>query len=188
MALRANDPRLGLTEREWNELEDPPGYRFEIIRGELDVTPGASPEHGSAIGELYVALRRKLPEGLRIVIDVDWHLNFAGRVTSAPRPDLMVVPADGPVVPILAVEVLSPSDHHKFQGTELTRIEAKRLDYAHAGLEHYLELDLASGTVFRYKLRADMVGGWSVRDAAEGHNALYAKEPFEYLLIPSDLI
>jgi Uma2 family endonuclease len=109
MALRANDPRLGLTVKEWEELEDPPGYRFEVIQGELDMTPGATPEHGRALGELYVELRRNLPEGLRIVIDVDWLLSTAARVTAAPRPDLMVIPMDGPVVPLLVAEVLSPS-------------------------------------------------------------------------------
>jgi Uma2 family endonuclease len=185
MALRANDPRLGLTVKEWEELEDPPGYRFEVIRGELDMTPGATPEHGRALGELYVGLRRNLPEGLRIVIDVDWLLSTAARVTAAPRPDLMVIPMDGPVVPLLVAEVLSPSDHHRFRGTDSSRIAAKCLDYADAGLEHYLEVDLATVTITRYKL--DLLGELCIADCVERHDALVANEPFPYVLVPSSL-
>jgi Uma2 family endonuclease len=186
MALRADDPRLGLTVKEWEELEDPPGYKFEVIRGELDMTPGATPEHGRALGELYVELRRNLPEGLRIVIDVDWRLTTAARVTSAPRPDLMVIPAEGPVVPLLVVEVLSPSDHHRFRGTESSRIAAKRLDYTNAGLEHYLEVDLVTATITRYKL--DLLNELRIADCVERHDALVANEPFPYVLVPSSLI
>lgn len=187
MALRANDPRLGLTEAEWAELEDPPGHRFEIIRGELDMTPGASPEHGEALGLIFGELRRWLPDDLRIVIDSDWHLTVEARVTTAPRPDLMVIPRQGPVVPVLAVEVLSPSDHHSFRGTRWTRIEAKRLDYADAGLPHYLEVDLQTATITRYR-NDGVAGGWRIADCVDQGNVLVADEPFRYVLVPNQLV
>lgn len=184
MALRPGDPRL--TANEWGELEDPPGHRFAIIRGELDVTPGATPEHGQALGELYVALRRSLPAGLRIVIGVDWHLESAAKVTAAPRPDLMVIPIDGPVVPLLVIEVLSPSDHHRFRGLDLSRIEAKRLDYAEAGLQHYVEVDLleSPALVSRYELRN---GRLVATDEAIGTETLASELPFPYEIRPADL-
>jgi Uma2 family endonuclease len=185
MAIRSDDARLGLTVREWKELDDPPGYKFAIIGGELDVTPGATPEHGRALGELYVELCRSLPDELQIVIDVDWHLESAARVTMAPRPDLMVIPLEGRVVPVLVVEVLSPSDHHLFRGTRLSRIQAKRLDYAEAGLEHYLEVDMATVTITRYRLRDGVL---ERVDSTEQDELMVADEPFLYCLAPSSVL
>jgi Uma2 family endonuclease len=189
MALRADDPRFALTAAEWAEMEDPPGHRFQVIRGELDVTPGPAPEHGTAVGEIYGALRRELPEGFRLTIDSDWHLMAGARVAAAPRPDLLVIPREGPIVPILAVEVLSPSDHHRFRGTDLTRIQAKRLDYADAGLRHYLEVDLHAATIMRYELdlrdlEADEL---VVVDSVVDDDVLSAMHPFPYTLYPSAL-
>jgi Uma2 family endonuclease len=185
MALRADDPRLALTVEEWAEMEDPPGHRFQVIRGELDVTPGPAPEHGEAVGEIYGELRRSLPPELRITIDSDWHLAVDARVAMAPRPDLMVIPRTGPIVPVLAVEVLSPSDHHRFRGTEWTRIEAKRLDYADAGLEHYLEVDLKTCTVVRYELRDGVL---VIVDGVEQGDALVSRVPYAYVITPKHVM
>lgn len=190
MALRADDPRLALSAAEWVEMEDPPGHRFEVVRGELDVTPGATPEHGEALGLIYVELTRHLPEGLRVVIDSDWRLMVGARVAAAPRPDLMVIPREGPVVPILVVEVLSPSDHHRFRGSDLTRIEAKRMDYADAGLRHYLEVDLHAVTIKRYELLLRDLDDDQlvVVDSVVDDDMLSVQQPIEYSLVPSAIV
>jgi Uma2 family endonuclease len=185
MALRADDPRLSLTERDWIEMEDPPGHRLQIIRGQLDVTPGAAPEHGTALGLIFRELMHNLPEELRITIDADWHVMTGARVAAAPRPDLMVIPREGPIVPVLAVEVLSPSDHHQFRGPGPTRIEAKRLDYADARLHHYLEVDLHAVTITRYELN---VATLRAVDSVVDDDVLVAVQPFPYQLTPSALV
>ena len=92
------------------------GHRYEVVAGELLVTPAPSWQHGDAVAELFVILRRYCREHL------------VGHVKIAPQdvefdqrnmvePDLFVVPLVDGAKPLewaavqrllLAVEVLSP--------------------------------------------------------------------------------
>ena len=136
---------------EWDELSDPPGQRWEIIGGELTLTPSASPDHNRAANRLWALIDDQLSGDLRVGTDLDWVLTLPGDlpvVVNAPRPDVVVWPAhhDRVQEPVLAVEVLSGSDRRP-------RIEAKRFAYAAAGLHSYLEVDLDAGVLRRYVLR-----------------------------------
>jgi hypothetical protein len=82
--------------------------------------------------------------------------------------------------PLLTVEVLSESDHHRLERSPLTRIEGKRLDYAAHGVEHHLEVDLAGRIVNRFQRRA---GRLDVVDSADRDQAtLVSRVPFPYVI------
>lgn len=172
----------------WEHFEDPDGYRAEIIREHLSLAPSAPFEHNRVLTKLLVQLEPQLPEGYVALVDTEWRLLVEGRVASAPRPDLMVVPdRPGPIeAPLLAVEVLSPSDHEHFLDG-LTRIEAKRLDYASNGLEHYLEVSTAAHStlaVASYRLRD---GSLQVEEYHEGDGELACAGPFPYTVLLAPL-
>ena len=99
-----------------------------------------------SVGHAFIAtfLARSLADGevpdqhFVLTSAVEWEIIAEPRMlTGALQPDLVVVEmADvarltGP--PLLAAEVLSPSDRRLLEQSELTRIEGKRLDYATAG-------------------------------------------------------
>lgn len=134
---------------EWDALRDPPSGRWEILGGELVLTPSATPDHNDAAFALCAILRERVPPTLRVGIDLDWVLEVPGDprfIVNAPRPDVVVWPRHHARVaePVLAIEVLSPSDSG--------RIAAKRFAYALAGLPAYLEVDLDTGQLTRYQL------------------------------------
>ena len=189
MALRADDPRLGLDEDWWEDFEPPEGMRAEIIGGELVMTPSPGAPHAFAATRLLVLLREGLPEGLEVVQGLEWRTARQGRVASAPIPDLVVVHNNIERLtdpPVLAVEILSDSDRQR-HSSGLTRIEAKRLDFATAGLFHYLEVDQTSAgvpVVTRFELDERRL---LVADSASGDEALEADEPFPYRIQPSAL-
>ena len=120
----------------------PDRNRYEILDGELLVTPAPSPLHQWVSGELYVVLARY------------FHDRSLGRVFYAPidviltrhdvlQPDLIVV-ADAAgiskrgieVPPLLAVEILSPRTAKRDRGTKARR-------YAELGVPHYWIVDPA---------------------------------------------
>ena len=181
--------RAGLPERWWDEFELPAGLSAEIIAGELVLSPSPTLDHGFAQSQLFRALDRHLPGGHEIVPGIEWRLAADGLVAAAPQPDLMVVRREAGErltdVPLLAVEVLSPSDH-KMLVQGIRRIEGKRLDFAANGLRHYLEVERVAGvcTVRRYELHE---GRLEVVEVTEGDKPLVATVPYDYEVLPSRL-
>ena len=116
------------------------GQRYEIIRGELYVTPAPSP--------LHQRVSRRL---LRQLADF-FHERGLGEVFDAPidliltphdilQPDLLVVASDSGITkrgverpPWLVVEILSPSTRKQDQGIKLER-------YAQLAVQHYWLVD-----------------------------------------------
>ena len=177
---------------DWEAFSVPEGYRAEIVQGELVVTPGTDVSHGKAQNILVALLARLIPAGYASVSGVEWRLERGGMVAMAPQPDLMVVPrsATGPAVtaaPLLAVEVLSPSDFTHRLASGMNRREGKLVDYAVNGLSDYLEVDLTADTpvAIRYELR----DGVLVEVArAVGTAVLKSNRPFPYRFRPTDLV
>jgi hypothetical protein len=87
--------------------------------------------------------------------------------------------------PLLAVEVLSPSDH-KTLAQGISRIEGKRRDHAANGLRHHLEVERVAGecTIRRYELHD---GRLEVTEVVEGDKPLVATVPYDYEVRPSRL-
>jgi len=177
---------------DWEAFTVPEGYRAEIIRGELVVTAGTDVDHGRAQNRLVTLLAGVVPVGYEPVSGVEWRLERGGLVAMAPQPDIMVIPrsARGPALtapPLLAVEVLSPSDftHRLING--MNRREGKLVDYAVNGLDDYLEVDLTADmpVSIRYELKAGVL----VEAArAIGTAVLKTNRPFSYRVRPSDLV
>jgi Uma2 family endonuclease len=102
----------------YEDLEGMPddGYRREIIGGSLIVTPAPGGAHQRVTGNLFALLRAAEIAGvMAMVAPYDWRLPDGGSV----QPDVMVIrrqdfdpsgPLPASAVPLLVVEVLSPSN------------------------------------------------------------------------------
>jgi Uma2 family endonuclease len=179
----------------WEQFEPPNGYRAEVIGGELVVTPIAGPGHQHAAvmlaHRLLTVLEATSLEGYSIASPGQWRLDDGGLVARAPEPDIVVRRLDRArhidEAPVLAVEILSPTDRRQLEGVDLSRIEAKRLDYAEGGLTDYLEVELTEGesALRRYELHDGVL---VEVDVAIGDQPLVAARPFAYRLMPSSLV
>ena len=128
------------------------GLRHELLDGEHVVSPAPFPDHQRAVGEFLNALRNSV-HGRRdaevFVAPADIQLSSRTLV----QPDVFVVRsdperrlsvwADAPV-PILAVEILSPTTAARDRG-------AKRRLYLEAGVEEYWIVDLDARLVERWR-------------------------------------
>ena len=185
----------GISAGDWDRLEVPEGYRAEIIAGELVVSPSAPPSHGAVQAALAALLIAAAPPATVVLIDTEWHIAPGGSVAAAPRPDVLVVAtADiaGDVrltaAPLLAVEILSPSDFHLLERAGRPRIEAKRDDYASNHLLHYLEVVLTPERQVRLDRYELHEGRLTVVASATGPTVLEADEPFAYRVVPEALL
>jgi Uma2 family endonuclease len=130
--------------------------RYEIIGGQLVVSPSPSTRHQHVLGEIYTALKNHLTSktmGRVFVAPLDVRLSFYDVV----QPDLLVVLDNrreiiqeqeiaGP--PNLVVEVLSPSSK------TTDRVDKAAL-YARSGVEEYWIVDPVEETVMVYGLDGD---------------------------------
>jgi Uma2 family endonuclease len=128
------------------ETED--GYT-ELVEGRLQMTPSPNPRHNIILGELYTQIRKQVPDGYRVIQDIDINLQLAP--TDKPgfvrRPDVIVVSqaevdrvaGEGGLLRasevVLVVEILSPS-------SKWTDCRAKRDEYASAGIPFYWIIDV----------------------------------------------
>ena len=136
--------------RRWtaDDLRDLPddGNRYEVIDGELFVTPAPSWEHQRAAAELYsliAAYLQREPYGDVLIAPAD--VPFSR--TRSVQPDLFVVPLVGGRRPrkfedvgrlLLAVEILSPS-------TARADRVSKRVLFRDEGVSEYWVVDLVRG-------------------------------------------
>jgi Uma2 family endonuclease len=137
------------TYSEYARLPDD-GNRYEVIDGEVLVTPAPTPHHQKVIGRLLLVLTEYVErQGLGWVFqDVDL-LFVSGQFL---RPDLVVVPPDGragitdrgvEVPPALVVEVLSPSSR------SIDRVKKPRR-YLEFGVPAYWVVDPFEGAIWMW--------------------------------------
>lgn len=125
------------------------GHRYELIDGSLIVTPSPSWLHQRVSSRLFELLILSNPDRERFEI---LHAPFdvrPGGPTNL-QPDLMVF-TDASVeapLPLLVVEILSPSTTHIDLGL-------KRSRYAAGGIEHYWAVDPDEPSVTAWSLRDD---------------------------------
>lgn len=150
MVMPASARRWTADEVREMQNESRPWPRFELIDGELLVTPSPRPLHQLAVGTLYLALhpyvhRQAVGEVLFSPADIEL---APGTIV---QPDVFVMPliegrfpldwrATKSLLP--ATEVLSPST------TRADRIVKRRL-FAHAGVAEYWVIDLDDRVVER---------------------------------------
>lgn len=171
----------------WDEFTDPLGYRAEVVQGELVLSPSPGRAHQRAVAKLGTILQGSCPEGFEVLPDIEWRLDRGGVVAQAPRPDLVVVrKVDGPIadVPLLAVEIVSRSDHRPLEHSRLTRLEGKQLDYAQNGLKHLVVVSTNGPWV---QLLTPAPGGWAEVASAERDELFSVTEPFAISLRPQEL-
>jgi Uma2 family endonuclease len=133
------------------ELPDD-GRRYEVVDGELLVTPAPSFDHQAAVSALLIAIQQYLTGstvGLAVVSPADIEFDPATLV----QPDVFVVPLAGGRRPRnwadirtlrLAIEVLSPS-------TARADRSVKRRRYQRAGVSEYWIVDLDARLVERWR-------------------------------------
>jgi Uma2 family endonuclease len=140
--------------RQWtaDDLLDMPddGQRYEVVDGELFVTPAPSLTHQAALGELYSRLRGYLNrERVGFVFFSPADIRFSPR--RAVQPDLFVAPPVDGHRPrsnseithlMLAIEALSPST------ARLDRIVKRKL-YREEGVSEFWIVDLDARAVER---------------------------------------
>lgn len=158
------------------------GRRYELINGVLIVTP--SPEVGHQRVQLNAAilLKQSCPEGFEVfVAPLDVVLD---RFTAL-QPDILVVRSEQATgerlagVPVVAVEVLSPSTRSFDLGPKLTA-------YATAGVAHSWVIDPNDPvTVIVFELEGDTYGEVA---RASGDEHLDITAPFPVTIIPSRLL
>jgi Uma2 family endonuclease len=146
--MEANRSRKRWTYAEFSRLPSESGTRYEVIDGELAVTPAPTPRHQMVVTDLVVALGTFVRQ------------HGLGRILAGPvdvlfgegdylEPDLVFVRADrahlvsergieGP--PDLVVEVLSPSTSQRDRGVKLER-------YRHFGVPEYWIADPDARTI-----------------------------------------
>jgi len=149
------------------------GNRYEVVDGELLVTPSPILPHQLAIGELHLLIASYLREhglGDVVVAPADIEINERTLV----EPDLFVIPELKAPVPrylesasqlVLAIEVLSPS-------TARADRTIKRRLYQRAGVPEYWVVDLDARLIERWRrdderpeiLSKELV--WSVASAS----------------------
>jgi Uma2 family endonuclease len=164
------------------------GNRYELIDGQMHVSPSPSWSHQSVVFELAKALDRVAPRPLRVVIapfDVrpDRHNDVV--------PDVLVAAYDALApggrpgkrltgAPLLVVEVLSPS-------SRLTDPTLKKAFYARLGVRSYWIVDpdpeLPSLSAFE-------LAGSDYREitTVTGDESFEAHEPFPVTLRPTELV
>jgi len=142
----------GVSVAEWESLEDPTGGRWEVLNGDLVVSPSPDAEHDDIARGLAAALEDALARaGLtwRVTVDVEWRSVSADVVRQAPRPDVAVGrPDDERSVytrpPLLVVDVWS-------KRTKRSEIDDKRRYYRSRGVDAFWEV------------RQERTGGWVLR-------------------------
>jgi Uma2 family endonuclease len=157
------------------------GHRYELIDGVLIVSPAPVLVHQRTVGNLHLALCAACPDDLEVFLAP---LDVVITDDTVLEPDLLVArisdlgPKNLPAVPVLAVEVLSPSTRRFDLLLKRSRLES-------AGCEHYWVVDPEEPSVLAWRLR----GGSYVEAArASGDEPFRVTDPYEIELTPSALV
>jgi Uma2 family endonuclease len=157
------------------------GRRHELLDGALVVTPAPSPAHQRCVARLLVGLAAACPADLDVLVaPLDVELS----ADTVLQPDLLVAPRvqfgprSLPGVPLLAVEVLSPSTHSIDLGAKLLR-------YERAGCPAYWVVDPEEPVLTAWELDA---GRYRQVARVAGADAADLTRPFPVSVTPVELV
>lgn len=162
--------------------------RFELLDGEVLITPGCSPAHQLALMQLLMRLHESLPSGVEVIPGpFDVVLDNGARGDAVLQPDLLVMHRDDVkdddtcivVAPVLVAEVLSPITFRRDLGP-------KRDAYAAGGVEHYWVLAPELPSLTAYRLEAS--GGYREEAHVTGNQTWATTSPVETTLCPAELV
>ena len=156
------------------------GQRYELLDGEVLVTPAPRVIHQSVVTELVYALKSALPPGMR-VLTAPTDVRFS--VRRQLQPDVLVV-VDGPLdvprieePPLLVVEVLSKS-------TRSRDLVGKRAAYQDAGVPSYWLVD----TKVPCLTVLELVEGAYRECTFTAERAFEGTAPFPVRIVPAELV
>lgn len=175
--------RPGSTRLTRADLEDTPddGYRYEIIDGELFVSPAPSTAHQTILGNLHLLFRAGCPADLKVLfapfaVGLSEDTEIQPDLIVARRSDLTA--RDLPTAPLLAIEILSPSTRSRDLVLKRDRLER-------AGCPSYWVVDPAGPTLTAWEL----VAGGYVEAAVVGPDETWnADLPYPVAITPGDLL
>lgn len=165
-----------------DDLEAMPddGRRYELVDGQLLVTPSPTLRHQAVSTELLFRLRLAVPPGLR-VLSAPMDVRLGPRLQV--QPDLLVVRDEGlegarvESVPLLAVEIASP-------GTRSRDRVLKRNAYEAVGIASYWLVDLRGPSITVLELRE---GRYEQIAVVEGEQPWTAELPYPVTVVAADL-
>lgn len=156
------------------------GRRYELVDGQLLVTPSPTLRHQSVSTELLFRLRLAVPPGLR-VLSAPMDVRLGPRLQV--QPDLLVVRDEGlegarvESVPLLAVEIASP-------GTRSRDRVLKRNAYEAAGIASYWLVDPRGPAITVLERRE---GRYEQVAIVEGDQPWTAELPYRVTVVAADL-
>jgi Uma2 family endonuclease len=157
------------------------GQRYELLDGELLVTPSPRVRHQNVAGELYYLLRLVVPPGLRL-LPAPMDVRFGPKRQL--QPDLLVIHDEGleavrvESVPLLVVEILSPGTRTRDQVT-------KRRAYEQEGVASYWIVDPKTPSLTVLELQD---GAYVEVARVQGTQAWTAIAPYAVTVVPADLL
>lgn len=165
------------------DLETMPddGHRYELIDGALIVTPSPAVPHQRVVGNLYLLLRAACTEELEVMLAP---LDITVSEITVLQPDLLIAPrttlAGRKMVglPVLAVEVLSPS-------TRLIDLNLKHAAFERAEVGSYWVVDPEAASIKAWHLGD---GRYVEQASAVGDELFRTDWPFVVELRPDDLV
>ncbi|MGH3511666.1 MAG: Uma2 family endonuclease [Pseudonocardiaceae bacterium] len=167
-----------------HDLEGMPddGRRYELIDGELLVSPAPGLRHQTVGLRLYRLLDDVCPDELYVLA-----APFAVQtdVSNEVQPDVLVARFDEltdknlPAAPVLAVEVLSPSGR-------LIDLNLKRAAYQRMGTPSYWVLDPDVPDLLVLELDDD--GQYQEMARVTGDDVFEARRPFNARIVPNELL
>lgn len=171
-----------LTREDLDAMPDD-GNRYELIEGEIVVSPSPRSRHQYAVVELIYLLRSACPDRLRVTTAP---FDVVLSETSVVQPDVLVLDPDDADdrglngAPLLAVEVLSPTTRRR----DLT---VKKRLYEQAGVAAYWVVDAETEglALTAWDLRE---GRYEAVASIAGDEEWTATVPFEVTVVPSRLV
>lgn len=177
-------PRPGqlFTVADFAALPEDDQYRWELLEGNLVMSPSPTPRRTVALARLHARMEEQLPPGWRAVPDVDLDVQLVpdGQPGTVRRPDLVVVrrtefdrvDREGGLLRAastdLVVEIISP-------GSYRTDTIVKRREYADARIPHYWILDVGRPVSL---VACHLAGEFGYQDGGAVSGVFESEKPF----------
>ena len=157
------------------------GRRYELLDGAIVATPAPGPAHQQVVFRLARLLDDSVTTGLRVFVAP---LDVTLPTGDVLEPDVMVVrddvvtATDVTGVPLLAVEVMSPSSRRRDVGDKLTA-------YRDAGVPSYWVIDPVEPRLRAWRLED---GVYVEVAGVSGEEKWEARAPYSVTIRPADLL
>ncbi len=165
------------------DLEDMPddGNRYELMDGELSMSPPGTTRHQQIVVDLLCRLRKAVPPGMAVLPGLAVQLSFDTEV----QPDLLAAPVEAftkqnlPGPPSLAVEVLSPD-------SLVIDLSRKKEVYQRFGVPSYWVVDPLEPSLLAFEL--DENGRYQTVAEVAGDKPFEATQPFPVRFVLTELL